>query len=180
MNKRVNIFPRNPILTVNPPLRTAVRATTKSEYFIKKCLEERAFVEEVFPDGKKVVLTLDNYNVDNSNVKNEVKEHKKPERIENPFVKPEAKFVEPPKIEPQPVNEPFVQIETKENLEASANAEPQPTDSNSTELVQNVNREHNNIPVESRRERRARLAREKEEAEKQSQQEQPVEESASV
>ena len=64
--KKVNIFPRRAITTVNPPIRIAQYNITKSIKDIRMCIVAGAKVEEVFPDGRTVILNLNNYDLDNS------------------------------------------------------------------------------------------------------------------
>ena len=67
MFKTVNIFPKFPIIGVNPPIRTAVRKVTKSTADIRTCIIARAIVEEILEDGSTVILDLNNFDKDNSN-----------------------------------------------------------------------------------------------------------------
>jgi len=62
--KVVNIYPTQPIITVNPPIRSAVRKVTKSISDIRKCIIARAVVEEVCGD-KTVRLDFTNYDKNN-------------------------------------------------------------------------------------------------------------------
>lgn len=64
--KKVNIYPKNAITTITPPIRTTVKNITKPISDIRKCLIARAYVEEVLPDGDLVVLDFTNYNLDNT------------------------------------------------------------------------------------------------------------------
>ena len=64
MNKRVNIYPRGPIVTVNPPIRVPVKNVTKDIKDIRRCIIAGAKVEEITKDGI-VVLNLQNYDLNN-------------------------------------------------------------------------------------------------------------------
>ena len=98
MFKTVNIFPKFPVIGVNPPIRTAVRRVTKSTAEIRTCIIARAIVEEILEDGSTVILDLNNFDKDNSNTV-----------VEEPIAEPE---------EPTPVQE-----EVSEPVEVS---EPEP------------------------------------------------------
>ena len=63
--KKVDIYPKRPITTVNPPIRGAWLSVIKSVEEIKLCLEAEACVYEILPDGSSIELNLDNYNIDN-------------------------------------------------------------------------------------------------------------------
>ena len=65
MTKVVNIYPKTPIITVNPPIRATVNKVTKTTSDIYKCIIARAIVEEVLSDGSTVRLTFMNYDKDN-------------------------------------------------------------------------------------------------------------------
>ena len=65
MKKRVNIYPRGPITSVNPPIRMAVKGVTKDVQDIRKCIIAGAKVEEVINNGTAVLLNLNNYDKDN-------------------------------------------------------------------------------------------------------------------
>ena len=64
MNKRVNIYPRGPIVTENPPIRVPVKNVTKDIKDIRRCIIAGAKVEEITKDGI-VVLNLQNYDLNN-------------------------------------------------------------------------------------------------------------------
>ena len=64
MNKRVNIYPRGPITTVNPPIRVPVKNVTKDIKDIRRCIIAGAKVEEITKDGI-IVLNLQNYDLNN-------------------------------------------------------------------------------------------------------------------
>ena len=64
--KRVNIYPTAPIVNVTPIIRSTVKNSTKNVDTIRKCIMARAKVEEILPSGETVVLTLSNYNIDNT------------------------------------------------------------------------------------------------------------------
>ena len=66
MKKRVNIYPRGPVISTNPPIRGVVKSVTKDISDIRRCIIAGAKVEEVKPDGQVVLLTLRNYDMDNS------------------------------------------------------------------------------------------------------------------
>ena len=70
MNKRVNIYPRGPITTVNPPIRVPVKNVTKDIKDIRRCIIAGAKVEEITKDGI-VVLNLQNYDLNNGEVAEE-------------------------------------------------------------------------------------------------------------
>lgn len=64
--KIVNIYPKYPIITVNPPIRTAVKKVTKSIDEIRKCIIARAVVEEILNNGNIISLDFSNYDKDNN------------------------------------------------------------------------------------------------------------------
>ena len=64
--KIVNIYPKYPITTVNPPIRTAVKKVTKSIDEIRKCIIARAVVEEILNNGNTIPLDFSNYDKDNN------------------------------------------------------------------------------------------------------------------
>lgn len=66
MNKKVNIYPKTPVLSINPPIRSAVRKVTKSTEEIRECIIARAIVEEILPDGSTVRLNFSNYDKNNT------------------------------------------------------------------------------------------------------------------
>lgn len=66
MNKVVNIYPKTPVLTVNPPIRCAVRRVTKPLNDIRECIIARAVVEEVMSNGTTIRLNLNNYDKNNN------------------------------------------------------------------------------------------------------------------
>ena len=118
MFKTVNIFPKFPIIGVNPPIRTAVRRVTKSTAEIRTCIIARAIVEEILEDGSTVILDLNNFDKDNSNTV-----------AEEPIAEPE---------EPAPVQE-----EVSEPVEVS---EPEPAANQyySNNKKKNKKNKHNN------------------------------------
>lgn len=65
MQKKVNIYPRGPITSVNPPIRVPVRGVTKDVKDIRRCIIAGAKVEEIIPTGT-IVLNLQNYDIDNT------------------------------------------------------------------------------------------------------------------
>ena len=73
MVKKVNVYPTNPIVTLNIPLRTRVMGINMDAEDIRKCIIAQAIVEEVLPTGDVVKLDFSNYNKDNSIVKEEIK-----------------------------------------------------------------------------------------------------------
>ena len=70
MKKRVNIYPRGPITTVNPPIRSVVKAVTKEISDIRKCILAGAKVEEVINNYITIELNLNNYDKDNGGSEN--------------------------------------------------------------------------------------------------------------
>lgn len=90
MYKIVNIYPKFPIIGVNPPIRTVVRKVTKSIADIRTCIIARAIVEEVLPDGSIVILDLNNFDKDNSNtvVEEPVTESEKPATVKEAVSEP--------------------------------------------------------------------------------------------
>ena len=64
MKKKVNIYPRGPITSVNPPIRVPVKNVTKDVKDIRKCIIANARVDEITPNGL-VSLNLQNYDLDN-------------------------------------------------------------------------------------------------------------------
>ena len=64
--KKVNIYPRGPVTTTNPPIRGVIKGVTKPIQDIRKCIIAGAKVEEIFEGGKVVLLNLSNYDLDNS------------------------------------------------------------------------------------------------------------------
>lgn len=63
--KKVNIYPQRRITTINPPIGSTVRRTTRTVEDIRKCIIARARVEEILPDGSVIALDFSNYNKDN-------------------------------------------------------------------------------------------------------------------
>ena len=82
MNKRVNIYPRGPITTVNPPIRVPVKNVTKDIKDIRRCIIAGAKVEEITKDGI-VVLNLQNYDLNNGEAAEE-----KPAYVDNSMKNP--------------------------------------------------------------------------------------------
>ena len=66
LTKKVNIFPRGAITATNPPIRSPQSGVVKDIKDIRYCILAGAKVEELLPEGKKVVLNLQNYDLDNS------------------------------------------------------------------------------------------------------------------
>lgn len=64
--KVVNIYPNKAITSINPPIRSKVMKVTMPITNIRKCIIERAIVDEVLPDGRTVRLDFTNYDKDNS------------------------------------------------------------------------------------------------------------------
>lgn len=65
MKKVVNIYPKYPITSVNPPIRTSVKHVSMPTNIIRNCLMARATVEEILPNGKIIRLGMGNYDTDN-------------------------------------------------------------------------------------------------------------------
>ena len=65
MKKRVNIYPRKAITTINPPMRGPAVGVVKSIDDIRKCIIAGARVEEVINNSTKIPLNLNNYDKDN-------------------------------------------------------------------------------------------------------------------
>ena len=66
LKKRVNIYPRGPITTVEPPIRTITKNVSKSIADIWNCLIAGAKVEEIInTNGQVIELNLTNYCTDN-------------------------------------------------------------------------------------------------------------------
>ena len=74
--KKVNIYPRDVINSVTPPVRVTIKNTTKTIDYIRKCIIARAYVEEVLEDGTLLPLDFSNYDKDNN--KHVVKESVEP------------------------------------------------------------------------------------------------------
>lgn len=111
MFKTVNIFPKFPIISVNPPIRTSVRRVTKSTTDIRACIIARAIVEEVLPDGSTIVLDLNNFDKDNSNI-----------AVKKPIAEPEdtvpvqEEVSEPVEVsEPEPATNKYYNKNNKKN-----------------------------------------------------------------
>ena len=64
MKKRVNIYPRSPITSTNPPIRGVVKNVTKDVSDIRKCIIAGAKVEEIGPNNEVILLNLRNYDMD--------------------------------------------------------------------------------------------------------------------
>lgn len=64
MKKRVNIYPRFPITSTNPPIRGVVKNVTKDVSDIRKCIIAGAKVEEIGPNNEVILLNLRNYDMD--------------------------------------------------------------------------------------------------------------------
>lgn len=64
--KVVNVYPNKAITSINPPIRSKVMKVTMPITSIRKCIIERAIVDEVLPDGRTVRLDFTNYDKDNS------------------------------------------------------------------------------------------------------------------
>lgn len=65
LTKRVNVKIRLPIYNINPPLLSDAKDIIMTTGNILKCLEKRAIVDEVLPDGSTVRLNRHNYYTDN-------------------------------------------------------------------------------------------------------------------
>lgn len=66
MSKIVNIYPTQPITSVNPPIRGKLMGVRRTNSDIRACIIGRARVEEVLKDGRTVLLDFTNYDKDNS------------------------------------------------------------------------------------------------------------------
>lgn len=66
MSKIVNIYPTQPITSVNPPIRGKLMGVRRTNSDIRACIIGRARVEEVLKDGRTVPLDFTNYDKDNS------------------------------------------------------------------------------------------------------------------
>lgn len=64
--KVVNVYPNKAITSINPPIRSKVMKVTMPITNIRKCIIERAIVDEVLPDGRTIRLDFTNYDKDNS------------------------------------------------------------------------------------------------------------------
>jgi len=69
MTKKVNIYPKYPVTSVSPAIRTVTLAVTKTIEDIRKCIIARAIVDEVLSDGTTVRLTMSNFNKNNDKSK---------------------------------------------------------------------------------------------------------------
>ena len=116
MKKRVNIYPRGPITTVNPPIRSVVKAVTKDVSDIRKCILAGAKVEEVINNYISIELNLNNYDKDNGGSENalplDVKFDKAAPPIEEDLPDPD-----PEKIETME-EPPAITIEASEDIKA--------------------------------------------------------------
>lgn len=65
MNKKVNVYPTLPILTITPNITSVVYGVELGFGEIKQCLFRHARVEEILADGTKVQLDLNNLSSDN-------------------------------------------------------------------------------------------------------------------
>ena len=132
MVKVVNIYPKHPILTITPPIRTQIKKVSKSTGEIYKCMLAGAIVEEVMKDGKVLRLTFSNYNKDNT--------HTKPKSELKPVNKSTNNINNITEIDGEPVtpigNLMFTTLESDEEIQ---------------EFIDNHNKNH-----ESRSERRRR------------------------
>lgn len=115
MNKIVNIYPTKAITSLNPPIRSKVIGVTKSTAEIRKCIIERAIVDEVLKDGSTVRLDFSNYDKDNN-----------PTTVQAAIAEAKANIKEEPvkatKEEPTPVVEPVKEktVETVKEEKAQA------------------------------------------------------------
>jgi sorbitol-specific phosphotransferase system component IIBC len=135
MNKKVNIYPKNPITTVNPVIRTTTLRVSKPVEDIRKCIIARAMVDEVLDDGTTLRLDLNNYDKDNNPTKTEknadgVKAAPVPEKIEE---RPEVVIIDEDK-------------NTDETEEEAAEAEEDNTsnDNNNQQNRNNNNKKNKN------------------------------------
>ena len=69
MTKKVNIYPKYPITSVTPAIRTVSLGITKPVEDIRKCIIARAIVDEVLSDGTTVRLNMNNFNKNNDKSK---------------------------------------------------------------------------------------------------------------
>ena len=66
MVKKVNVIANIPVRTVSPAMQGKYFGIAMTPANILKCLNARAIVDEILPDGTKVRLTKKNYNRDNT------------------------------------------------------------------------------------------------------------------
>lgn len=109
MKKRVNIYPRGPITTLDPPIRTVVKNVTKDISDIRKCIIAGATVEEVLNATTVVPLNLNNYDKDNGGIldaaPNNVRFDKAAPPVEDEPPEPEQKEIVTMNV-PEPMNIP--------------------------------------------------------------------------
>ena len=116
MKKRVNIYPRGPITTVNPPIRSVVKAVTKEISDIRKCILAGAKVEEVINNYITIELNLNNYDKDNGGSENPMPLDVKFDNAAPP-IEEDLPDPDPEKIET--VDEPpAINIEAPEDIKA--------------------------------------------------------------
>lgn len=130
MNKKVNIYPKNPITTVNPTIRTTTLRVSKPVEDIRKCIIARAMVDEVLDDGTTLRLDLNNYDKDNNPTKTE----KNADGVKAALV--------PEKIEERP--EVVIIDEDKNTNEAEEEAAEEEEDNTSNDNNNQQNRNNNN------------------------------------
>lgn len=66
MVKKVNVIANIPVRTISPAMQGKYFGVAMTPANILKCLNARAIVDEILPDGTKVRLTKKNYNQDNT------------------------------------------------------------------------------------------------------------------
>ena len=115
MTKKVNIYPKYPITTITPAIRTVSLGVTRPVEDIRKCIIARAIVDEVLSDGTTVRLTMNNFNKNNdkSKVEKAVEAVKTSESITEE-VKPEITEQEGIVVDEEPVAEEVVEEPVEE------------------------------------------------------------------
>lgn len=148
--KEVNVFPKyGPIVTVNPPIRVAIKNSLQSIESIRRCIAAGALVEEVL-DGENLVLDFTNYDADNRSgqpvkpveVKEEVVVEEKVEEaapVVEEVVAEESKVEESSEEETEDAAEEVEEVVEEESSEEDEVEEESTGDNNS-----NGNNNHNN------------------------------------
>lgn len=115
MTKKVNIYPKYPITSVTPAIRTVSLGITKPVEDIRKCIIARAIVDEVLSDGTTVRLNMNNFNKNNdkSKVEKAVEAVKTSESITEE-VKPEITEQEGIVVDEEPAAEEVVEEPVEE------------------------------------------------------------------
>ena len=115
MNKKVNIYPKYPITTITPAIRTVSLGVTRPVEDIRKCIIARAIVDEVLSDGTTVRLTMNNFNKNNdkSKVEKAIEAVKTSESITEE-VKPEITEQEGIVVDEEPATEEVVEEPVEE------------------------------------------------------------------